>query len=164
MHPLLTPDAVTRSRDLVRAAAERAGRDPDDVTIYAQVVTAPDADDAQVDRLVHARAGAYLSGPGIDTAILEVNAWDPARLVEFRAALAVAIEESGGVVDPSRYLELLAGPSRMLSDWTTQTAAIGTPADCAATLHRFQDAGADKVIIHGTTADLLGDTVRAFAV
>ena len=40
LHPFLTPEAVARSAATVRAAAEKAGRDPASVRVYATVVTA----------------------------------------------------------------------------------------------------------------------------
>ena len=42
LHPFLTTDGVARSRDIVHAAAKRAGREPDAVTIYHELVCAPD--------------------------------------------------------------------------------------------------------------------------
>src|SRR5271155_298791 len=64
LHPFLNVEAVARSRDIVREAAEKAGRDPDAVTIYHQVVTAPDMGPEEIDLVVRARATAYFSHPG----------------------------------------------------------------------------------------------------
>jgi alkanesulfonate monooxygenase SsuD/methylene tetrahydromethanopterin reductase-like flavin-dependent oxidoreductase (luciferase family) len=45
--------------------------------------------------------------------------------------------------------------------WLDESAAIGTAAECAAKLRGFFDAGADEIVIHGTTADGLEATVNA---
>ena len=64
LHGFLTPEAVARSRQIVRAAAVEAGRDPGTVRIYATVVVAPDKTEEEVDELVLMRAAQYLTnGP-----------------------------------------------------------------------------------------------------
>lgn len=163
LHPFLTPEAVTRSRAIVRRAAEEAGRDPDAVKIYHQVVTAPDMSPQGVDKAVHARLAAYMSHPGFGEPILEMNAWDPAPLAPFRAAVAEAAQENKAAGSPLKGRDVLIKPSRLLpAQWLSESAAVGTASQCAAKLHEFFDAGADEVIIHGVTPDGLESTVRAF--
>jgi 5,10-methylenetetrahydromethanopterin reductase len=57
LHPFLSVAGVARSVAIVRDAAERAGRDPVAVRIYATVVTAPDTlSDAERANILEARA------------------------------------------------------------------------------------------------------------
>jgi alkanesulfonate monooxygenase SsuD/methylene tetrahydromethanopterin reductase-like flavin-dependent oxidoreductase (luciferase family) len=45
----------------------------------------------------------------------------------------------------------LLGPASLIPDeWMQDTCAIGTPAECVATLQRYRDAGADEVILYGS--------------
>jgi NAD(P)H-dependent flavin oxidoreductase YrpB (nitropropane dioxygenase family) len=57
----------------------------------------------------------------------------------------------------------LIEPSRVLPDkWLAASAAIGPASACAKTLHAFIDGGADRIVMHGTTAGGLEGTVKAF--
>lgn len=164
LHPFLTEEAVARARKIVRDGAERAGRDPDAVKIYHQIVTAPDMSLERIDQVVHARLAAYMSYPGAGEPILEANGWASAPLEPFRAAVAEAVAENKAAGEPLKGREVLIKPSRLLpAEWWRETAAIGSAAECAARLHDFLDAGADEIIIHGVTPEGLEPTVKAFA-
>ena len=56
LHGVLTPEAVSRSREVVRSAALEVGRDPDAVRVYATVITAPDCSEAELNDVIGARA------------------------------------------------------------------------------------------------------------
>jgi alkanesulfonate monooxygenase SsuD/methylene tetrahydromethanopterin reductase-like flavin-dependent oxidoreductase (luciferase family) len=62
--PFLTKDAVQETIRFRYEAAERHGRDPREVRIVHEVVTAPDFDDQKVHEVVGARAVTYLQVPG----------------------------------------------------------------------------------------------------
>lgn len=163
LHPFLTPDAVARSRAIVREAAETAGRDPDKVTIYHQLVMAPDMTPQQEDKAVHARIAAYMSYPGFGEPILEMNGWDAADLVPFRAAVADAVARNKAAGSPLKGRDVLIEPSRKIPpQWLRDSAGLGAAADCASMLHRYLDAGADQIVVHGVTPDALESTVSAF--
>jgi probable F420-dependent oxidoreductase len=163
LHPFLTPDAVARSRDIVRDAASRAGRDPDAVRVIHQLVIAPDMDQAGVDEAVHKRAAAYFAHPGFGEPILAANGWSVDRVGPFRAAAAAAVEDNRANGSPLKGRDVYLAPSRLLPpEIVDEGAAIGTAASCAARLHDYFDAGADEIVVHGATGDLLGTTVAAF--
>jgi probable F420-dependent oxidoreductase len=163
LHPFTSLRGVAAARATVRQAAEHAGRDPDGVRIVAQVVTAPDLADQEIDHVVRARIASYLFHRGFGELIVDANGWDMGPVEAFRAA---AHEATGGDrapgATPSGRARLVE-PSRILPEqWLSESAAIGTAAECATILHRFLDAGADEIVVHGTTADRLGPTVEAF--
>jgi probable F420-dependent oxidoreductase len=163
LHPFLTPAAVSRSQDIVRKAAEQAGRDPAAVRIYHQLVTAPDMSDDEVDEVVGARISAYLAIPGVEDMIPTANGWDTARLDSFRAQLVRSLAANREAGSPLKGRAVLVEPGRLVpKDWLAETAAIGTPEECAAVFDRYFEAGADDIILHGVTADRLAPTVKAF--
>jgi 5,10-methylenetetrahydromethanopterin reductase len=164
LHPFLTTEGMSRSREIVRDAAEGAGRDPDAVTIFHQHVIAPDLSEEDTGRAVWTRAAAYFSLPGFGEPILEMNGWDPAPLGPFRRAVGEAMERNAAAGSPLKGRDVLLEPSRLLPpQWIESGAAIGSAADCAKDLERYMDAGADQIILHGATTDRLEKTVKAFA-
>ena len=163
LHGYLTTEAVARSRAIVRKAAENAGRDPDAVTIYHELVCAPDLSERDTELVVGARLTHYCSTPGYGEMLCEVNGWDPAPLDKLRDAVATAIRDNEAAGSPLGNRELYIGPSRVLPDeWKAGGAAMGTAAEVATRLHQYFEAGADRVRVHGVTPDRLEPTVRAF--
>jgi probable F420-dependent oxidoreductase len=140
LHPCLTPQAVTRSIATVRAAAQAAGRDPGSVRCCATVLVAPDRDALEAGQTVAARAAGYLQVAGLGDAIVAANDWDPTELARHRS-------------QPSQTLP---------ADWLPSSSAVGTAAACATRLHEYLAAGADELVLHGTTAEHLGGLVEAF--
>ncbi len=90
LHAFLTPDAVRRSVEHVRAAAADAGRNPDDVRIYGMVVVASDLPAEQESRIVAARAVTYFDSDPLGSVIFEANGWDKAPLMALRSHPLVA--------------------------------------------------------------------------
>src|ERR1700728_2266563 len=80
---LLTPEAVRRSADIVRAAAGEAGRDPDQVRCYATVLCAPAVSDAERQLAIERRAAGYLAVPGLGDRLARINDWDEADLARY---------------------------------------------------------------------------------
>jgi 5,10-methylenetetrahydromethanopterin reductase len=163
LHPFLTPEAVGKSAAAVRRSAEQAGRDPASVEIYHQIVIAPDLSPDAVDEAVYKRAAAYFAFPGFGEPILEVNGWDVSRLTAFRAAADEAVKENVAAGSPLKGRDVFVKPSRLLPpEIVAEGASIGTAKDCALRLHDYLDAGADKIVLHGVTADDLESTVNEF--
>lgn len=161
LHPFLTPDAVRRSVDLVRAGAEDAGRDPDEVSIYATVVTAPDLTEDQELAVVGGRAVTYYQIPEFGDLLARVNGWDPAGLAALRSH--PMLENLRGSADNLFTKDQLAEVSRSLpQQWLDEGAAIGSAGACADRLRQYLAAGADELILHGAVPDLLGPTVQHF--
>jgi len=163
LHPFLTTEGVSRSCAIIRDAASRAGRDADAITIYHELVCAPDFSDAETDLAVGARAAAYFRPPAYAELIFGMNGWDPGPLGPLRDEIARTLRENEAARSPLEGRAILVAPSRtMPREWLTTGAALGTAADVSARLHEYLDAGADRVIIHGATPQRLHATVEAF--
>lgn len=161
LHPFLTPEAVGRSVATVRAAAEEAGRDPASVRIHATVVTASGLPPEEEAAVVGARAVTYYQIPGFGERLALANGWDPARLQELRAHPTLA--GIRGAADSVRTrAELIQAADALPASWITEAAALGSAAECLATFESYRDAGADELVLHGSTPEQLGwlDGVR----
>ena len=162
LHPFLTPDAVARSVQSVRAAAAAAGRDPSRIRCYATVVVAPDRNTHDGELAVNARGAGYFHVGGLGDALIAANGWNTADLARYRnhpALLALADRQADKALSRAELVEI----SRSLPDhWLDSSSATGTAAQCAVRLAEYLDAGADELILHGTTADNLGSLIKAF--
>lgn len=145
LHPLLSTEAVARSAERVRAAADRAGRDPDRIEVHATVIVAPDR---PAHEIVGSRGLGYLLVAGLGESIVAANEWDAAELARMRsherfAGLAYNELKSVPTAD-------LAAASRHLpAHWLNDGAAVGSADECAARIDDFLDAGASHVLLHG---------------
>jgi 5,10-methylenetetrahydromethanopterin reductase len=90
LHSHWTDDAVTHSVALARRAAERAGRDPDALRVWAMLVTACDLPEEQILQRVVRRLTTYLQWPRYGELIVAANGWDPAVLRRVREHLVLA--------------------------------------------------------------------------
>lgn len=155
LHPFLTIEGVARSVRIVREAAVAAGRDPASIKVYAVVVTAFDTlTSEQRADMLEARAVSYFMHREVALPVITMNGWseDPMKkLVE----ADLAHLEFGGTVAESR--RVLAQAVEMLPpDWLTAGAAVGSVHHCADRLRQYLDAGADEILLHGTTPDQQG--------
>jgi alkanesulfonate monooxygenase SsuD/methylene tetrahydromethanopterin reductase-like flavin-dependent oxidoreductase (luciferase family) len=162
LHPFLTPAAVGRSVELLRLGAVAAGRDPDSVRTYATVVVAPDASATDTDLAVHSRAAAYFHVAGLGDALVTANQWDPQDLAQYRGhptLRALGVQQA----DKALPRDELARLAHTLPDhWLASSSAMGSATQCAARLHEYIDAGADELILHGTTVEHLGRLPACF--
>lgn len=155
LHPFLTPEAVGRSADRVREAAAAAGRDPASVRVCATVVVAPDLDADEETEVVAARAVTYFQIPEFGELLASVNQWDPAPLEHLRAHPQLA--GLRGSADSAFTRDQLADvASRIPAVWLESAAASGTADQCAGRMAEYLAAGADELVLHGTTPDRLG--------
>src|SRR5690606_2967693 len=63
LHPFIPREGVRTSTRIVREAAEKAGRDPDSVRIYHNILVAPDLDRDEEEAVVGGRAITYFQIP-----------------------------------------------------------------------------------------------------
>jgi probable F420-dependent oxidoreductase len=161
LHPFLTVDGVRRSAEVVHEAAVKAGRKPEDVRIIAGVPTAPDTDPNVRGYAVHGRAVSYLIHRMISTWLLKYNEWDPAP-VEALEKLGLERLEVQQISPEEVHKRLLEASALVPDEWIRDGAAVGTAAECAAKLKAFRKAGADEIILHGTTPDKLEGLVKAY--
>lgn len=162
LHPFLTPEGVRRSAATVREAAVSAGRDPASVRVVACVVTGPDfLTPAERAAAVEARAMTYFRSAVLGPAIARANGWDPAPLDTVAAAGLVGLEPRGA--DASAATRRFTEAAALLpAAWIAEGAAVGSAEACAARLHAYRRAGADEILIHGTTPERLEAVVRAY--
>ncbi|WP_332880695.1 TIGR03857 family LLM class F420-dependent oxidoreductase [Streptomyces sp. NBC_00564] len=161
LHPFLTPEAVARSAALVRKAAEEAGRDPAAVRIHAEVVTAPDLTEDEENAVVGARAVTYFQIPFFGETLAGANGWDTAELEKLRTHPKLAGLRGAADNRFTRH-ELLDVVGSLPPEWLATASAAGPAAACADRLRAYLDAGADELILHGSTPDLLGPLVQHF--
>lgn len=162
LHPFLTPDAVGRSVAAVHEAARAAGRDPAALRCYATVVVAPDRPAGDVAVAVGARAAGYLQVEGLGDALVGANGWDPAALARYRSQPALAGLGGRSAARTLRRAEMVALGRTLPDRWLPSSSAVGDAAACARRLDEYLDAGADELVLHGSTADDLAGVVAAF--
>uniref|UniRef100_A0A5Q5CKD6 Luciferase family protein n=1 Tax=Mycobacterium sp. (strain JLS) TaxID=164757 RepID=A0A5Q5CKD6_MYCSJ len=154
LHPFLTPAAVGRSVQIVRAAERAAGRPPGSVRVYATVVVACDLPPAEEVAVVGARAVTYYQIPGFGERLAAVNEWDPEPLARLRSyPLLAGIRGSADSVLTRE--ELVEVASVLPAAWTGSAAAIGSARACHDVFQRYRAAGADELVLHGSTPDRL---------
>ena len=148
----LTAHAVAHSVDIVRSAAEQAGRDPASVEVAAVAVNACDVNEEKLLNYVVRRLNTYFMWPMVDL-LIKVNQWDPAKAETIKRAVFEQANNAAGALGDE-------GVSRELDDlrkmrdlyppeWLEQTNAIGDAHSGASYVRSLFDAGADKVLLHG---------------
>lgn len=154
LHPFLTPAAVRRSVQLVRDAERGAGRPPGSVRVYATVVVACELPAEEELAVVGARAVTYYQIPGFGERLAGVNEWDPEPLSTLRShPLLTGIKGSADSVLSREQLVEVA--STLPAAWTREAAAIGSARSCQEAFERYREAGADELVLHGSTPDQL---------
>ena len=112
----------------MRAAAEKAGRDPASVRIWSCYATIPDSipEDLRLKKTV-GRLATYLQGYG--DLMVSTNGWDPAVLARFRADEVV--RSVPGAIDGVADTATLEHIATLLPDEWLEPAAYGDAATCA---------------------------------
>jgi probable F420-dependent oxidoreductase len=162
LHPFLTTEGVARSVAVVREAAEEAGRDPAAVKIYAEVVVAPDASEAEILSAVKIRAVTYFTVRDLGGQLVAMNGWDPAPMERLLAdPRFLNIEGQKGTHEELR-TRMKEAIAVLPPQWLDEGAAAGSARAVAQRLAEFRNAGADEIVLHGTTTDRLGPLVQAY--
>lgn len=160
LHTFFTDDTLQRCIGTVKSAAEQAGRDPDDVTVWSCFATIGDHIDEPLRlKKTVGRLATYLQAYG--DLMVRTNDWDPTVLEAFRADSMV--QNIGGAIDGVADTAQLEHIATLLPDEWLAPAATGTAGQCAAAVQRQFDLGADGVIMHGATPTELAPIVEAFA-
>ena len=154
LHPFLTPSAVGRSVRRVRDAERSAGRPSGSVRVYASVVVACDLPPEEELAVVGARAVTYYQIPGFGERLAAVNGWDPEPLMRLRShPLLSGIRGSADSVLTRDQLVDVA--SVLPPEWIDGAAAVGSSLLCRQIFERYREAGADELVLHGSTPDKL---------
>ena len=156
LHPFVSPDGVRNSTKIVRDAAERAGRDPMAVRIYHNIIVAPDLAKAEEDAVVRGRAITYFELPGFGDLIVEINGWDKSVLDEVRAHPKIAALNGKPADQAYTRQELVDVGAILPQHWIDEGAAVGSAAQCADQLMAYLDAGADEILLHGSSPKDMG--------
>ena len=159
LHTFFTDKTLTRCVRTVKGAAERAGRDPDQVKVWSVFATVGDhlPDDVRLKKTV-GRLATYLQMYG--DLMVETNRWDPTVLARFRADDTVA--GIGGLIDAVATTKDLEHIATLLPAEWLAPAATGSPEQCAAAVRNQLALGADGVILHGATPTELTPIVSAY--
>ena len=161
LHPFLSLDAQRNAVDIARAGAEKAGRDPNALRVVATVVAAADMSQEETDMRVRARLITYLNAPGLGLGLVKANDWDPGVIDAVNAHPLIAAlgrRSANGALNHEQLVEV----SQVVPEyWFTDAAAVGTTQQVATRLKEYLDAGADEILIHGSTPEFLAPTVKA---
>jgi 5,10-methylenetetrahydromethanopterin reductase len=159
LHPFVSPGGVAASTKIVRDAAEKAGRDPMSVRIYHNIIVAPDLPKDEEDAVVRGRAITYFELPGFGDLIVDINGWDKSVLETIRAHPQIA-GLKGKPADQAFTRQELVEVGRLIpQQWVDEGAAVGTAAQCADQLMAYLDAGADEILLHGSSPKDMGPLV-----
>lgn len=160
LHTYFTDETLERCVRTVKESAERAGRDPAEVTVWSCFATIGDhlPEPVRLKKTV-GRLATYLQAYG--DLLVDTNHWDPAVLAAFRADETVS--GIGGAIDVVATTEQLEHIGTLLPEEWLAPAATGPPGACAAAVRRQLDLGADAVILHGASPTELEPVVTAYA-
>jgi probable F420-dependent oxidoreductase len=158
LHTFVSDEALARCVAEVRRGAEEAGRDPSAVKVWAVLATLHEPDEERRLRGVTGRMATYLQAYG--DPLVAMNGWDPAPLERFRADDVV--RSIPGAIDAIGTTEQLEHIRSLIPEgWLP--AAVGSAPTCAARVLDQLDAGADGVILHGSSPAELAPVVEAYA-
>jgi 5,10-methylenetetrahydromethanopterin reductase len=156
LHPFVSPTGVANSTKIVRDAAEKAGRDPMSVRIYHNIIVAPDLPKAEEEAVVGGRAITYFELPGFGDLIIDINGWDKSVLEKIRAHPKIASLNGKPADQAYTRAELVDVAELIPQQWLDEGAAVGTASACADQLMAYLDAGADEILLHGSSPKDMG--------
>lgn len=157
LHTFVSDEALARCVAEVRRGAEEAGRDPAAVKVWSVLATIHEPDRERHLRDVTGRMATYLQAYG--DALVAMNGWDQGPLERFRADPVV--QSVAGAIDAVATLDQLEHISSLLpEEWLP--AAVGSARVCTARILDQLAAGADGVILHGSSPAQLEPVVDAY--
>jgi probable F420-dependent oxidoreductase len=159
LHTYFTDETTARCVDVVKSAAQQAGRAPSEVRVWSCYATIGDHLPAAA-RLKKSvgRLGTYLQGYG--DLLVRTNGWDGEVLRRYLADPVIA--GLGGALDAVGTPEQLAHAATLLPPEWLAPSATGSQDECAAAVRRQLALGCDGVILHGCTPDELRPVVEAY--
>src|SRR3954452_7239721 len=142
LHTFFTDETLARSVGQVKAAAEAAGRDPEQVKVWSVLATIGDhlPEPARLKKTV-GRLATYLQAYG--DLLVRTNGSDPAVLERFRSDPFIA--GFRGALDGVATTSELEHVATLIPDEWLAPAASGTAEQCAAAVLHQLDLGADSV-------------------
>jgi probable F420-dependent oxidoreductase len=158
LHTFFTDETTERCVRTVKNAAEKAGRNPDDVKVWSCFATVGDhiPEDKRLMKTV-GRLATYLQGYG--ELLVRTNGWDMAVLEKILADPIVSGVRGLDVVGTTEQLEHVA---TLIPDEWLAPSATGSPAQCVAAVRNQLALGCDGVIMHGATPAELAPIVADY--
>jgi probable F420-dependent oxidoreductase len=159
LHTFFSDETTARCVREVKAAAERAGRDPAKVRVWSCFATIGDHLPAPLRlKKTVGRMATYLQAYG--DLMVETNRWDPAPLARFRADPLVA--GFPGMIDARATTEQLEQIAKLIPAEWLAPAATGSPEACVKKIESQFALGCDGVILHGATPTELEPILSAY--
>jgi alkanesulfonate monooxygenase SsuD/methylene tetrahydromethanopterin reductase-like flavin-dependent oxidoreductase (luciferase family) len=158
LHTFFTDQTLRECVDRIRAGAEKAGRDPNLVRVWAVLAVLTDLPEEARLKMLVGRMGTYLQAYG--DALVTINGWDPKVLADFRAAPQVL--EVSGTIDAVATRSQLEAIAELIPEEWLAASAVGSPDFVASRIEDQLSAGADGVILHASTPDQLTGAVDAY--
>ncbi len=161
LHTFFSDEATAKSVAAVRRGAERAGRDPDSVRIWACLATVCDtlSEEDQLRRGV-GRLATYLQAYA--DVLVSANGWDPAAWERIKQTALFTEAAAAGPIDASASFETLQRIGELIPAEWLDSVAKGSPENCAKTIARQYGLGTHSVIMHGASPQELEPVVRAY--
>jgi probable F420-dependent oxidoreductase len=158
LHTYFTDETTERCVRTVKNAAEKAGRDPEDVKVWSCFATVGDhiSEDKRLMKTV-GRLATYLQGYG--ELLVRTNGWDLEVLKRILADPIVSGVRGLDVVGTTEQLEHVA---TLIPDEWLAPSATGTPSQCVAAVRNQLALGCDGVIMHGATPAELAPIVAEY--
>jgi probable F420-dependent oxidoreductase len=148
--PMLTPEACAKAVAIFREERERRGLDPAGGRVVQSVVTACEMDDEKTLGLTAARFLTYVIGLDfVAPGLCRRNGWD----VDIVHRIADHPMLKGHAnVDEGFYRDQILEPAKFVpEEWMRDSCAIGSIDECLDKWQEFRDAGADQIMIYGST-------------
>jgi hypothetical protein len=104
----------------------------------------------------------YFQIPSFGDILATANGWDTSALGKLRnhPLLAGVKGSADNLFTRDQLREVsLALPQ----EWLASASATGSAEHCARRWHEYLDAGADELVLHGSTPELLGPAIAHFA-
>jgi probable F420-dependent oxidoreductase len=159
LHTYFTEATTAHCVRVVKQAAEKAGRDPNDVRVWSCFATIGDhlSEAVRLKKSV-GRLATYLQGYG--DLLVRTNGWDPAALQRFRDD--EVMKGAGGALDAVGTHEQLEHAATLIPPEWLAPSATGSPVQCVAAIRRQLALGCDGVILHGSTPQELRPIVEEY--
>ena len=159
LHTFFTDETTARCVQTVKEAAEKSGRNPDDVRVWSCFATIGDhlSEEVRLKKTV-GRMATYLQAYG--DLMIRTNSWDPAVLERFRANELVANFQ--GALDQKATTAELELVAKLIPEEWLAPAATGTPEQCVEAINHQFDLGCDGVILHGASPADLEPIVKCY--
>lgn len=159
LHTYFTDEVTAHCVQVVKTAAERAGRNPADVRVWSCFATVGDhlPYELRLNKTV-GRLATYLQGYG--DLMVRTNDWDPLVLEAFRSDPVV--RSATGALDQTATTEQLEHLKAVLPAEWFAASATGTPEQCVTAIRNQLALGCDGVILHGCTPTELAPVLAAY--